>query len=146
MWHAFVRILAVLFAFFCAALTGAATLLAVGGHWLTQQLATTLNEGHPEGYAEFVELPARIIFAIQLVAGLTIVPAIAAIVMAEVMKIRSPLYYICAGGAAAALMPLVHQPAGDAMAHSPDPRYIAILATAGFAAGFVYWLIAGRRA
>ena len=63
----------------------------------------------------------------------------------EVARIRNAIYYVAAGGLAFALVPLMARlggpgPLADTAAIWP------IFATAGFAGGFVYWLLAGRRA
>ena len=77
---------------------------------------------------------------------LTLAPAIIAIVVSELARIRSPLYYIIAGGLAAAVMPLIAAPQEAAQNTTYTTPYFTIMATAGFAAGLIYWLFAGRRA
>lgn len=81
-----------------------------------------------------------------LLAGATILPALAVVVIGEVARIRSFVYYVAGGGLALGLIPLFARTsaaAGDAALLSPAWQ---VLATAGFAGGFVYWLIAGRGA
>jgi hypothetical protein len=76
---------------------------------------------------------------------LTLAPAVIAILVGELARIRSLLYYVLAGGAAAAAMPLIAAlPETDGATYNAP--YFTIMATAGFAAGLVYWLLAGRRA
>ncbi len=77
---------------------------------------------------------------------LTLLPALAVAIIGEVARIRSFLYYLLAGGAAAALMPLISGPPEGVESATYSAHYFAIIATAGFAGGFVYWLIAGRNA
>jgi hypothetical protein len=149
MWQVLVRFLAVAFGFVCAALTGAITLFAVGGHWVAEEINRQMERSHPGQYDDFGmfgEVAGNILFALAVVPSLTLLPALGAIIAGEVMKIRSVLYYVAAGGAAAAVMPLTIQPVGNEAIHAPAAQYLAIMATAGFAAGLVYWLIAGRRA
>ena len=61
----------------------------------------------------------------------------------EVSRTRSALFYIAGGGLAAAAVPVL---AG--MQHAGGLPLVVwqVCATAGFAGGAVYWLIAGRRA
>ncbi len=68
-------------------------------------------------------------------------------VVGEVARIRSLLYYVVAGGASAALMPLIAvHPQGAETYSSYAAPYFTLMATAGFAGGIVYWLVAGRNA
>ena len=64
-----------------------------------------------------------------------------------VARIRSLIYYVVGGGLALAAVPLLarYGQGGTAM---PDPDQLVwqVFATAGFAGGFVYWLLAGRNA
>jgi glucose dehydrogenase len=63
-----------------------------------------------------------------------------------VARIRGSIYYVVGGGAALALVPLMsrlHQPMAVL---DLSPVVWQVLATAGFAGGFVYWLLAGRNA
>ena len=73
---------------------------------------------------------------------LTILPALGAIIIAEVAQIRSALYYLVAGGLAVVALPVLASPADTSF----DLSNLAIFATAGFAGGLFYWLLAGRKA
>lgn len=78
-----------------------------------------------------------------LFSGLTIVPALAFIIIGEVARIRSAFYYVMGGGLALVAVPL--------LARYSDPSTLSttlwqVFATAGFAGGWVYWLLAGRNA
>jgi hypothetical protein len=82
-----------------------------------------------------------------LTTGLTIVPALLVVFVGEVARIRSALYYVAGGGAALAAIPLLArlgQQAGQQVLG--DQIVWQVFATAGFAGGLVYWLIAGRNA
>jgi hypothetical protein len=84
---------------------------------------------------------------VLLTTGLTIIPALIVTFVGEIARIRSALYYVVGGGAALAAIPLlarVSQSAGATLV--PDQTVWQVFATAGFAGGFVYWLIAGRSA
>lgn len=81
-----------------------------------------------------------------LLTGLSILPALAVVIIGEVARIRSWLYYMLGGGLALASVPLMARyDQLDQVATLP-PIVWQVFATAGFAGGLVYWLIAGRRA
>ena len=83
---------------------------------------------------------------IVLFSTFTVIPAILLVIVGEVARIRSSVYYIVGGGAVLAAWPLMNRFG----AIGQDPTKLAdlwtVFATAGFAAGFIYWLVAGRRA
>jgi hypothetical protein len=83
-------------------------------------------------------------FALASVA--TIVPALMLVIIGEVARIRSSVYYILGGGAALAALPLLAIAGSLPGDLSPLGTIWQVFATAGFAGGFVYWLIAGRNA
>lgn len=82
-----------------------------------------------------------------LASAATIVPALLLVIIGEVARVRSSVYYILGGGAALAAFPLL---ARTGSLQGGDFSAIGVIwqvfATAGFAGGFVYWLIAGRNA
>lgn len=83
---------------------------------------------------------------VQFFSGYTLLPAILLVLIGEVARLRSALYYVIGGGATLAAVPLLtrlHQPAS---ALGVAEVIWQVLATAGFAGGFVYWLLAGRKA
>jgi hypothetical protein len=78
--------------------------------------------------------------------ALTALPALVGVVAGEVLRLRSWMYYVLAGGASLAAVPLLAgMPAVD-LPSLPASQYMTIFAAAGFAGGFVYWLLAGRTA
>ena len=81
-----------------------------------------------------------------IASALTIVPAILLVIVGEVARIRSALYYVLGGGLSLAAIPFlaVFQRADSIFASTP--AVWQVFATAGFAGGLVYWLIAGRNA
>jgi hypothetical protein len=83
--------------------------------------------------------------ALAMVSLEALLPVLLLIIVGEVARIRSAYYYVLGGGAALALMPLLVRAGGDA-SWMPFPAVWQLLATAGFAGGFVYWLLAGRTA
>jgi hypothetical protein len=84
--------------------------------------------------------------ALMLTSGLTILPALLLVIVGEVARIRAPLYYIVGGGIALAAMPLIARLGQSEPLVMPTALVWQVFATAGFAGGFVYWLIAGRSA
>jgi NADPH:quinone reductase-like Zn-dependent oxidoreductase len=85
-------------------------------------------------------------------ASLVFVPMLIAVVVAEAFSLRSIFIYAIGG---AALFLLAYQGAGfgrsgyeESIDHAPAlvSREFQIAAGAGIAFGFVYWLIAGRKA
>ncbi len=74
-----------------------------------------------------------------------LLPAVAVLIVGEVARIRSPLFYIGSGGLVLAAWPLLLR-SGAITGGSALLGGWQVLATAGFAGGLVYWLIAGRKA
>lgn len=79
--------------------------------------------------------------ATLIFATFTVIPAILFAIVGEVVRIRSLLYYVIGGGVSMAVTPLLAQGVDG------GPAVVwQVFAAAGFAGGFVYWLIAGRNA
>jgi len=102
-------------------------------------------------WATALLLDPRQLLGVVHVAGsfasaLTIIPAVLLIIVGEVARIRSALYYVAGGGLAIAAVPLLMRTLQSSGTLSIALPVLQILATAGFAAGFVYWLLAGRSA
>ena len=138
------RMLWVVAAFFIAAAAALAVLFALGAVWVGDELRAAapddplLKHGAP-------------IFGIVLFAGtvgpaLTALPALIAVVAGEALKIRSWMYYVLAGGAALAAIPILAAPPSAELAQVAASHAVTIFAAAGFAGGFIYWLLAGARA
>ncbi len=68
------------------------------------------------------------------------------VIVGEVARIRSWLYYMIGGGLALAALPLLGRINDAGVAAMPDAAVWQVLATAGFVGGLVYWIIAGRNA
>ena len=83
-----------------------------------------------------------------LTSGLTLIPAILVVIVGEVARIRASLYYTIGGGLALAAIPLIARVGqGQTGAALIPPALIwQVFATAGFVGGWLYWLLAGRRA
>jgi hypothetical protein len=53
---------------------------------------------------------------------------------------------VLAGGASLAVIPILGAPASADLAAIAGSHVMTVFAAAGFAGGFVYWLLAGARA
>lgn len=80
-----------------------------------------------------------------IASGATLVPALLVVIVGEVARIRSWLYYLIGGGVALIVIPLLARVDAGNMTYAL-PGMWHVFATAGFAGGFVYWLLAGRNA
>lgn len=83
---------------------------------------------------------------LMLAASITVVPSLLMVIVGEIARIRSIIYYVAGGGLALAAIPLLARFGQDGSVTAPEVMVWQIFATAGFAGGFVYWLIAGRNA
>lgn len=72
------------------------------------------------------------------------VPLLLVMVIGEVVRIRSVLYYVAGFGFALASMPFLVRFGRESV--WPPTEVWQVAATAGFAAGAMYWAIAGRHA
>jgi len=135
------RLIWVPIAFLISALASLLVLLTLGQEQVTRALFAARSE--EEGLGQIALLLQE---AFILAAGLSVLPALLLVVIGEVARIRALLYYVIGGGLALALMPLAFRLAQSEPLAAPSVMLLQVLATAGFAGGFVYWLIAGRRA
>jgi hypothetical protein len=136
------RIVVVSFAVLVSMLIAAAVLLTLGLERVTQALHNR------DVVVDDIDGAANGVFAVlQLASAFTVLPALALIVVGEVARIRSALYYIIGGGAAMAAIPLLAR-LGQAGATAGGTSLLVwqVFATAGFAGGLAYWVLAGRRA
>ncbi len=139
------RALSVLSGFLLAIIAGAVTLFALGLSWAADE-AVRYAEGPQDEMTHMMhEGFGMLAFFVTVSPVLTLLPAIAVVVAGELARIRSVFYYVTAGGLATAVMPLIMSYREQAQA-TYSAEYFAILATAGFAGGFVYWLVTGRNA
>jgi hypothetical protein len=119
-------------------------LFALGAVWVGDELKEAapndplLRDGAP--------IFGMVMFASTVGPALTALPAVIAVVAGEVIRIRSWMYYVLSGGAALAVVPLLAAPRGADLAEIAASHYMTIFAAAGFAGGFIYWLLAGARA
>ena len=140
-WRAIGRIILVPLGFVLAALAAMFVLFSLGMERVTH--AMHRREADPDTWFAVFDLAQQ---TIVLFSTFTIVPAILLVIIGEVARIRSSLYYILGGGAVLAAWPFLNRIGTVAQ----DPSQLSVIwqvfATAGFVGGFIYWLIAGRRA
>jgi hypothetical protein len=140
------RGLVVVIAFAVASAVALAVLFALGSMWVGDELRAAAPPQNPlfqHGGEVFFGI---VLFATTVAPALTALPALIAVVAGEVLRLRSWIYYVLAGGLSLAAIPLLAGPPEEALSSVPAGEYMTIFATAGFAGGFVYWLLAGARA
>lgn len=138
------RLLWLPFALLFAALAAIAVIATLGQERLVQWLAQNRGGAGRDEIADLI-LVLRLGWELvpALASGFTVLPVIALVAIGEVARIRSALYYVAGGGAALAVIPLLARFGSEAGA----PLVLwQVMATAGFAGGLVYWLLAGRSA
>lgn len=139
------RGLVVVVAFGLAVGVALAVLLALGAMWVGDELRAAAPDDplfRHGGAAAF----GVVLFTGFVAPALTALPAFVAVVVGEVLRLRSWLYYVLAGGASLAAIPLLAGLNANGAPDIPAAEYMTIFATAGFAGGFIYWLLAGARA
>ena len=136
------RILWIPFAMLAAALTTVGVIVVLGQERIVQAMAGR----EPD---QVVVSAALDIFGLllALTSVQTLLPPLLLVIVGEVARLRSALYYVVGGGIAIAIIPLLARLA-DPMQFmvGVSPVVWQVLATAGFAGGLVYWLLAGRNA
>jgi hypothetical protein len=141
--HAIGRFLMVPLGFILGMAAAIAVLLTLGLEVTTQTLAR--QAGDADRIEVLIDLGLGLL---RVFAAATILPALLVVIVGEVARIRSVLYYVLGGGLALAMFPVLARigttlPGADG---NVPLRAWAVLSTAGFAGGLVYWLVAGRRA
>ncbi len=140
-WRLLGRLIMVPLGFILASVLSMFVLFSLGAEKLTHTIYR--RDVVVDDWAKMVSLAQD---TVLLFSTFTIVPAIALVIVGEVARIRSSLYYILGGGIVLAAWPLMSRFGKIA----GDPTQLAdlwtVFATAGFAGGFLYWLVAGRNA
>lgn len=137
------RMIWVPIAFVISAIATGFMLVTLGMERVTQAMA-----GRGDDVASIGAILDLLRQAQVLATGLTLLPAVLVVIVGEVARIRSALYYIVGGGLALAAVPLLARvgQASSASAVLPPTLVWQVFASAGFLGGFVYWALAGRRA
>lgn len=138
------RAIWVIVAFSIAAVGALAVLFALGAIWAGDELRAAapddplIRDGAP--------IFGMVLFAGTVGPALTALPALIAVVVGEVMRIRAWMYYVLAGGLSLAAIPILAAPETAELPAILTSHAMTIFATAGFAGGLLYWLLAGARA
>ena len=110
----------VITAFAIAAFVALAVLLALGGVWVGDELKAAAP--HDPMLQHGAPVFGIVLFATTVTPALTVLPALIAVVAGEVLRLRSWMYYVPAGGAALAVVPLLAAPQGaDLTAIAGEP-------------------------
>jgi hypothetical protein len=136
------RLLWIPFAMLAAALTTAAVIVVLGQERIVQAMAGR----EPDQVVVSAALDVLGLL-LALASVQTLLPPLLLVIVGEVARLRSALYYIVGGGISIAVIPLLARLA-DPMQFMVglSPIVWQVLATAGFAGGLVYWVLAGRNA
>ena len=140
-WRTIGRIIVVAFAFFLATMAAGFVLFTLGLERVTGELHRLGSDGDT-----VTASLSMLDQGLALVASVSIIPALLVIFVGEIVRIRSVIYYVAGGGAALAAVPLLARVQQSGAFAMPEHTVWQVSATAGFAAGLVYWLIAGRNA
>lgn len=135
----------VILAFGLAVFAALAVLFALGAIWVGDELRAAAPHD-PMLHHRAAPIFGMVLFAGTVTPALTSLPALIAVVAGEVLKVRSWMYYVLAGGVSLAAVPLLVSARDSDLPAVASSQYMAIFLTAGFAGGFVYWLLAGRNA
>ena len=135
----------VILAFGLAVFAALAVLFALGAIWVGDELRAAAPHD-PMLHHGAAPIFGMVLFAGTVTPALTSLPALIAVVAGEVLKVRSWMYYVLAGGVSLAAVPLLVRARDSDLPAVASSQYMAIFLTAGFAGGFVYWLLAGRTA
>ena len=141
MLRALGRIILLPIAFLLAAVATLFVVLSLGQEHVVQAISIkSPNQVPIDAFLDIVGL------ALRFASIHTLVPALLVVIVGEVARIRSAVYYIVGGGVALAVVPLLTRVGQPMTALELSSTVWQVLATAGFAGGFVYWLLAGRTA
>jgi hypothetical protein len=141
MLRAMGRVILLPVAFVLAAVTAGLVIVSLGQERIVQAMTGREPDAATVGAA--FDLLGLLL---ALVSVQTLLPALLIIIIGEVARIRGSLYYVIGGGAALAVVPLLARLSQPSGVLALSPVVWQVLATAGFAGGFVYWLLAGRTA
>ena len=132
-------------AFCLASLAALAVLFALGAIWVGDELRAAAPQDPMlhHGAAPFFGM---VLFAGTVAPALTSLPGLIAVVAGEVLRVRSWMYYVLAGGVSLAAIPLLVGARNADLQAVAESQYLTIFLAAGFAGGFIYWLLAGARA
>ncbi|MEL6748478.1 MAG: hypothetical protein AAFO79_11810 [Pseudomonadota bacterium] len=146
------RMLLVCFAFLLACIAAAFVIATLGmERFVTDVQFDQLRDlEDTTGVVRLMAQLEQLAVAGTLLFSVSLLPAVLVVIVGEVARLRSLLYYVTASGAALAALPLLAGFATSGIGLTegglPQLTLVQVLATGGFAGGVVYWLIAGRSA
>lgn len=141
-WRTVGRLIVVPLSFLVAAAAAIFIVVTLGLERITQ----AASRGQAGDLGQLEVLIDLVWQGTALASGLTILPAVAVAIVGEVARIRSSIFYIAGGGLALAAIPLIARFGADGGASLPATPVWQVFATAGFVGGWLYWLLAGRKA
>lgn len=137
-WRTIGRLILIPIALVIAILAAGAVAVTLGLERFTQA-----THGRWEDTGTLNSIVDAIFQGLPLIPSLTVVPMLAVVIFGEVARIRSMLYYVLGGGFSVLAVLLMAQ---YSEIQSIPGTVWQVLATSGFAGGFIYWLLAGRSA
>jgi len=144
-WRAILRLILVPLGFTLALFAALFVIFTLGQERIVHEMAGGAVSDDWVEMAESMMTNAELF--LSLASAFTIVPALLLIIVGEVSRIRSSIYYVIGGGLVLAAIPILARLATSTEAFIlPSATILQIFATAGFTAGLVYWLVAGRTA
>jgi uncharacterized membrane protein YuzA (DUF378 family) len=133
------RLIVVPIGFILAGITAAIVVLFIA----QEKLSVAMRDVGGEQVLGFIEPLLKL--AVSLFSVQTLLLPLLLIIAGEVARIRHVAYYVVGIGAAFALIPVMAKFGAEDGIGSLTAIW-PIFATAGFAGGLMYWLVAGRRA
>src|SRR4029079_9904057 len=129
-------------AFVLAAVATLFVVLSLGQERVVQAISARAPDQVPvDAFLDIVGL------ALRFASVHTLVPALLVVIVGEVARIRSAVYYIVGGGVALAVVPLLTRVGQPMTALELSSTVWQVLGTAGFAGGVVHLTLwGGRRA
>ncbi len=144
MWYFIQRLLLIPLGFSLCLLTTMMVLASLSFERLTE----AMTQAGPHSWTPMYTFTLQ---AFVLATPISLVPMLLMILIGEIARIRSVLFYVAGGGLAFGCLPILRHLdlsmlyALERSASDPGDAFVwQVLATAGFAGGFVYWIIAGR--
>ncbi|MEL6228127.1 MAG: hypothetical protein AAFY53_12625 [Pseudomonadota bacterium] len=135
------RIVLVPLGLILAAAAAGFVLVTLGSERFIQEISNESYDGET-----LVILQGLFAQGAAIVSAVSVIPALGVVIIGEVARIKSLLYYMVGGGLAIASAPLLAGFMESQALAMPNTTVLQIAASAGFFGGFVYWLIAGRSA
>ncbi|MEL6287939.1 MAG: hypothetical protein AAFQ35_04085 [Pseudomonadota bacterium] len=145
MWRFLGRLLLVPIAFVLA-LAVAGTVLALLGYEYFAEMTAMPSDDPAEMLERWATMAEDATRLAAYTTGASILPAILLVIVGEVAGIRSSIYYVLGAGLSLAALPFVMDLGASGDISETARAALPTFATAGFAGGLTYWLLAGRTA